>query len=305
LDRHFVHAKVKREPERQEKQIMSKTGRKTVLDDAKRGEIRGLLASGISLRQAARCVGCDPHTIRREMQRNDAFREEIERSKKLLNTAPFSALMEAAKTNWRAAAWVLERLQPEVFAKQKGGLLAEADIERFVHAICDVIGECSTHSLERDRLHDLLGHIMPAEFRPAWDRQQRRRLRLRSSGIHWRLGDRESFDKSGNPLHPVTEHSSWAQSPTRSAAHFASPADDSLQKQAAASPPRRNEPDFASPSATDPCDSREKQGSVEANRDAFRPENEFIAAGRNREPENAPQENASRAEPPCPNSGTS
>ncbi len=99
-------------------QSESSTGRPRALNDAKRSEIIQLIADGLGLEHAARHVGCSIRTIRREMKRDPDFGNELRRSEKYAQLNPLGAIQHAIRRNWRAAAWLLERLFPERFARQ-------------------------------------------------------------------------------------------------------------------------------------------------------------------------------------------
>lgn len=94
-----------------------KRGRPRVLDDVKKREIAALLSTGYSLHSAARYVGCSPKTIRREMERDEEFNERLRKAKLAARLEPLRALRNKASTHWRAAAWLLERIDPEQFAR--------------------------------------------------------------------------------------------------------------------------------------------------------------------------------------------
>ena len=67
------------------------------------------LAAGMSRRQAAHVVGCDPNTIRNEARRNEKFADDIKRAEAHAELAPLKCLYNAATKHWRAAAWLLEK----------------------------------------------------------------------------------------------------------------------------------------------------------------------------------------------------
>jgi len=83
--------------------------RPRVLDDTKKGEIAALLTAGMSMASAARYVGCDRKTIRRERAVDEAFDDRIRRARMASELKPLQAIREAAGKHWRAAAWLLER----------------------------------------------------------------------------------------------------------------------------------------------------------------------------------------------------
>ena len=121
-----------------------------MLTEAQRHELVALLAAGHSRRAAARLVGCARSTIYRMEARDPKFAERVARAegpsespqKKQDPRKIFPTLHQPA--NWRAAAWVLERLNPEDFGPPRNAsnfdLLVEADIFRsFVELVRDEI----------------------------------------------------------------------------------------------------------------------------------------------------------------------
>jgi hypothetical protein len=98
---------------------MSQAGRPRVLDDVKRGQLVALATAGCSLNAAARFVGCSVDTIRREALRNEDFRRELRGAEIRSQLAPLQAMRSAAQSHWRAAAWLLERADPEKFDRRR------------------------------------------------------------------------------------------------------------------------------------------------------------------------------------------
>jgi len=93
-------------------------GRNRILDDTKQREVCALVSAGCSLAAAAEYVDCAPNTIRREVARNDAFADRFREARLAAQLNPLRAMQKAAATHWRAAAWMLERGDPEHFARQ-------------------------------------------------------------------------------------------------------------------------------------------------------------------------------------------
>jgi hypothetical protein len=121
-----------------------------MLTEAQRHELVALLAAGHSRRAAARIVGCARSTLYRMEARDPEFAQRVARAegpgespqRKQDPRKIFPTLHQPA--NWRAAAWVLERLNPEDFGPPRNAsnfdLLVEADIFRsFVELVRDEI----------------------------------------------------------------------------------------------------------------------------------------------------------------------
>ena len=114
-------------------------GRPRALDDVKRGEVCALISAGCSIEAAARYVGCNPSTIRREAARNDDFHERLRRAELAAEIQPLHALQRAAATHWRAAAWLLERTRPDRFAKFPPNMVRVDDAEELMESWLELI----------------------------------------------------------------------------------------------------------------------------------------------------------------------
>jgi hypothetical protein len=104
-------------------------GRPPAFDSAKRKELLRLLAAGCSVPGAARILQCSPRTIRRAATHDPEFREALKRAQLRSQVAPIRALRKAAKTHWRAAAWLLERSSSGSFVPQKANLFLPEDVQ--------------------------------------------------------------------------------------------------------------------------------------------------------------------------------
>ncbi len=118
---------------------MADAGRPRVLDDAKCREICALISAGYHLTGAGQYVGCSARTIRREMKRNQDFAERIRKSTLLAELDPLNAIRQSARTNWRAAAWYLERVHPQRYARRNPALVKPAEIQEFLDGVAEII----------------------------------------------------------------------------------------------------------------------------------------------------------------------
>src|SRR5262245_55919389 len=119
-------------------------GRPFALDDAKRKELLRLLAAGCNIPGAARILNCSPRTIRRAAGQDPEFREALKRAQLRSQIAPVRALRKAAKTHWRAAAWLLERASSGSFVPQKPGLFLPEDVQDIFSGFIQSIGRLIT-----------------------------------------------------------------------------------------------------------------------------------------------------------------
>jgi hypothetical protein len=81
-------------------------GRKPALDDIAKGRLLGLLAYGLSFRQAAAHVGIDHKTILNTIQRDPDFAAQVSEARLDAISQPLLTIIKASRTDWRAAAWL-------------------------------------------------------------------------------------------------------------------------------------------------------------------------------------------------------
>jgi hypothetical protein len=97
-------------------------GRPRVLTDGKKLLIATLLREGVSLRKCAMYAHCVHGTIINELKRDPLFAAIVRSARLCAETEPLAQIRKAAKTSWRAAAWLVARLE-----RQKK---EEAELER-------------------------------------------------------------------------------------------------------------------------------------------------------------------------------
>ena len=114
---------------------MTKAGRPRALDEAKKREVCALLSAGASMRYAGRYVGCSAKTIRNEARRDPDFGDHLRKSQLVAQLEPLRALRKKATTHWRAAAWLLERGDPEQFARQDQKFFKPQDVANLLENI--------------------------------------------------------------------------------------------------------------------------------------------------------------------------
>jgi IS30 family transposase len=122
---------------------MANIGRPRALDEVKRREVCALVSAGCGIPRAAEYVGCNASTIRREALRNADFHEDLRRAELASELEPLRLLRQKANTHWRAAAWLLERFNPDRYARQRAEHLTldqvYAVIENFVDLVVEEI----------------------------------------------------------------------------------------------------------------------------------------------------------------------
>lgn len=120
---------------------MPKIGRPPVLDHVKKREILAIVAMGCSRRTAASYVGCSPKTILNTADRDPEFAAQLRRAEHASEIEYLQRIRNAAKKEqyWRAAAWALERINPEDFAKRPPRSLTPEQIAALLLQLADVL----------------------------------------------------------------------------------------------------------------------------------------------------------------------
>ncbi len=130
---------------------MTKASRCLVLDEIKKEKILAIVAVGCGRRTAAAYVGCAPSVIAREMEKDTTFAAEMQRHESNVEIGFVRDIQDAAKKAqyWRAAAWWLERRNPEDFGPKKQGAVTVAQLQGLLSGLAQIIAE--EVSVDRDR----------------------------------------------------------------------------------------------------------------------------------------------------------
>ena len=112
---------------------------RAILDDQQRRDVRALLLVGCSRRSAARYAGCTVAAIDEAVRQDPDFAKELDRAEKIVEVDYLSCIRRAARKEqyWRAAAWALERLNPEDFAPRSPDVVT---VEQ-MHALMDQLAQ--------------------------------------------------------------------------------------------------------------------------------------------------------------------
>jgi len=121
--------------------VARKPDPREILDAKKRTKICGLLTLGYSRRMAAEHVGCDPSTITRTAQRDETFRQQLAAAQ---SDADIDALRLIRRTAdqekyWRAAAWILERRNPDEYGRRAPNSFSGEEVMRILDRVLQVV----------------------------------------------------------------------------------------------------------------------------------------------------------------------
>ena len=144
--------------------------RRLKLDATKRREVCAILAVGGTRVMAAAYVGCATSTIRARALRDPEFAEQL-RKAELSSEITFLKSIQAAAADvkqWRAAAWALERLFPERYARRAPDTITVEQMNEIIQALAGImVGEVPVKRY-RQRLLERLAEMLA-------DRPPRRR----------------------------------------------------------------------------------------------------------------------------------
>ncbi len=144
---------------------MAAVGRPPILDEVKRGEIVAIVTLGLSRRTAAKYVGCSPSTISRTARRDPEFGRRLRQASRQAELGFMRNIRDAAKKPqyWRAAAWALERLNPEDFASRGPNVITVAQfadlIGEFAQIVVDEVANPRDRKAILKRLDQLLRRL--------------------------------------------------------------------------------------------------------------------------------------------------
>ena len=93
-------------------------GRPREFTHKKREELIDHIGQGASVEEAARIMGVSLRTVQREAKHNEHFDHDLQLALHATPPDPHKLMQRAARTHWRAAAWLLERTDPDRFAKR-------------------------------------------------------------------------------------------------------------------------------------------------------------------------------------------
>jgi hypothetical protein len=154
---------------------MARGGSKPMLDEGKQREIVAILAVGCPRSVAARYVGCSPATIARTAARDPAFAARLRRAAYSTEVACLRQIRKAGEKEqyWRAAAWALERVFPERYARRGPDVLTfeqlAAAFAQLADVLCDEVPDAGARQRIVKRVDALLKQLKeqpPSKRRP-------------------------------------------------------------------------------------------------------------------------------------------
>jgi hypothetical protein len=136
---------------------MPSIGRPRALDEYKRREVCALISVGCGIEGAARYVGVNPTTIRREATRNPDFHEKLRNAE------------------------LLERMNPGRYGRRNADTITPAELDAILSAvvegILDVLPDTETIERVRDRVASIVRIVARQERAASGIRRDPRRPR--------------------------------------------------------------------------------------------------------------------------------
>lgn len=124
-------------------------GRKRKLDLAAQTLLCQLVAAGASIAAAADKVGVTLRTVQREVKDNEDFEHDLRLAEEAAPVDPLKLMQAAAKAHWRAAAWLLERTDPERYGKRPAGACSADQFHKALAAVLEAALEAADPASRR------------------------------------------------------------------------------------------------------------------------------------------------------------
>lgn len=190
---------------------MQPIGRPHALDEDRCAEICDLVTAGHPLNAVARLVGCNVKTIRRHAERDERFARMLGTAEIAARHDPIKMMRRAAGSSWRAAAWILERTEPERYGKQPPATCRPEDLDRTFTRIMDTALGQIQGDAQRRAMYQSLAKVMEEEsvslFLPP---SVRRATQKQDHTFHV---DEQRMQDLFDSLRPVSEASRTSTSP--------------------------------------------------------------------------------------------
>lgn len=122
---------------------MAKRGKRPLLDERTKHEFLALLSAGCSRRVAAAYAGCSPSTIQAVARHDPRFAEALRHAENQSEVAILQNIRRAASQDkyWRAAAWVLERKNPQDYATRAPNTMPVEEVCEVIREIAAIVSE--------------------------------------------------------------------------------------------------------------------------------------------------------------------
>jgi hypothetical protein len=111
-------------------------------------------------------------TIKPECSRNSAFADQLRQSENYSQINPLRSMQHAAASDWRAAAWLLERAFPDRFARPEPGAFGARQARRLMDEVLSVISSELLDPVKATQIEKRVRGAFEYHIRVATDRRR-------------------------------------------------------------------------------------------------------------------------------------
>lgn len=130
-------------------------------------QICALISLGCSFRRAAKLSGVPESTVRSTMGRDPEFSERVRKAELSREVTPLNHLRNAQEKSWRAAAYMMERINPQDFSRRWPPQPTNEDLasimDQFGHAMWKRISHPEDRRAVAEWLQGVLRSLQDAE----------------------------------------------------------------------------------------------------------------------------------------------
>ncbi len=135
-----------------------KTGRPRSFEDKRfRKAFLTALQAGLSRKEACKCFGVGLKTLGRECQSDPQFGADVRYARKLGKVTALSKIIRSK--DWRAAAWYLERVHYEEFAKKQPDVVTKDQLNSTIAAVVALLFSGNVPRSEHEALAKIQGTL--------------------------------------------------------------------------------------------------------------------------------------------------
>jgi len=134
------------------------SGRPREFTRPKRSQLIRHIGQGASLAQAAKIVGVSLRTVQREAKTDDEFHHDLALAQDDAPVDPERQLNRAARAHWRAAAWMLERSNPDRYGKRPAKSCSPDKLRDMINYLIELALEAAP----REHHQAIYRHMRPA-----------------------------------------------------------------------------------------------------------------------------------------------
>jgi hypothetical protein len=178
-------------------------GRRRSLDRNKKRLVCDAVSRGATMGEAAQLVGVSLRTVQREARLDAVFDHQL-RVAHTDTPDPLAIMQSAARTHWRAAAWLLERENPDDYGRRPAASCSPYQFERAMTALLERALELAPPEVRSEiyaALHAQYESIFSAVFPTFAPRARRAIVALH----HTPLADAEQLIVLHNPKYSIPD----------------------------------------------------------------------------------------------------